>query len=87
MSRSLSRRETLRVLRNIGVATFAGGALLVPRKSTAQQATAVLGHFGSANPQTFGKATGAFMRDTLAPLVTPYTKVYQELRSAIFGDK
>src|SRR5947208_5744952 len=62
MSRSLSRRETLRVLRNIGVATFAGGALLVPRKSTAQQATAVLGHFGSANPQTFGKATGAFAK-------------------------
>src|SRR3954452_12156484 len=62
MSRSLSRRETLRLLRNIGVATFAGGALLAPRKSIAQQATAVLGHFGSANPQTFGKATGAFAK-------------------------
>jgi len=62
MGLSQSRRDTLRLLRNIGVATFAGGALLASRKSAAQQATAVLGHFGSANPQTLGKATGAFAK-------------------------
>jgi len=60
MSHSFSRRQTLELLRNIGVATFAGGALIASRRSLAQQSTAVLGHFGSANPQTFAKATGAF---------------------------
>ena len=32
-----------------------------------------------------GKTSRAFMRDTLAPLVTPDTAVYRELRSLIFG--
>jgi predicted ATPase len=32
-----------------------------------------------------GKSSSAFMRDTLAPLVTPDTKVYKELKAAIFG--
>ena len=62
MSVSISRRQTLKLLRNVGVATFAGGALFSSRRSLAQQATAVLGHFGSANPQTFAKATGAFAK-------------------------
>ena len=62
MSPTFSRRDTLKLLRNIGVATVAGGGLLASRWSAAQQATAVLGHFGSANPQTFGKATGAFAK-------------------------
>ncbi len=32
-----------------------------------------------------GKSSAAFMRDTLAPLVTPDTQVYKELKAAIFG--
>jgi hypothetical protein len=32
-----------------------------------------------------GKTSRGFMRDTLAPLVTPDTNIYAELRSAIFG--
>jgi AAA domain, putative AbiEii toxin, Type IV TA system len=31
-----------------------------------------------------GKATRGFMRDTIAPLIIPTTKVYQELKAAIF---
>jgi hypothetical protein len=27
------------------------------------------------------------MRDTLAPLITPKTKVYQDLKAAIFDEK
>lgn len=37
------------------------------------------------NLQQAGKKSAAFMRDTLAPLVTPETTVYRELKSAIFG--
>src|SRR5262249_35163223 len=62
MNDSISRRDALRLLRNMGVATFAGGAMVASRGAAAQQATAVLGHFGSANPQTFGKAIGAFAK-------------------------
>jgi hypothetical protein len=32
-----------------------------------------------------GKSSAIFMRDTLAPLITPETLVYQELKAAIFG--
>src|SRR5690349_19324374 len=59
---TFSRRDTLKLLGNMGVATFAGGAMLAPRLASAQQRTAVLGHFGSANPQTYAKATGAFAK-------------------------
>ena len=75
MSTSFSRRDTLKLLRNVGVATFAGGALLAPRRAAAQQATAVLGHFGSANPQTFGKATGAFAKAFGANVKTDFVTV------------
>jgi energy-coupling factor transporter ATP-binding protein EcfA2 len=34
-----------------------------------------------------GKTTGAFMRDTLAPLIGPKVKIYEELKEAIFGKK
>lgn len=33
-----------------------------------------------------GKASSAFMRDTLAPLMTSQTKIYQELKAAIFAE-
>jgi taurine transport system substrate-binding protein len=63
MNDRFSRRDALKLMGNIGVATFAGGAMLTSRSAWAQQqTTAVLGHFGSANPQTFGKATGAFAK-------------------------
>jgi taurine transport system substrate-binding protein len=57
MSDSISRRDALKLMGNIGVVTMAGGMALPAR---AQQATAVLGHFGSANPQTLGKALNSF---------------------------
>jgi taurine transport system substrate-binding protein len=62
MYKVFSRRDALKLALNMGVATFAGGALLRSRNVFAQQATAVLGHFGSANPQTLGKANGAFAK-------------------------
>lgn len=34
-----------------------------------------------------GKNTGAFMRDTLAPLITPSTTVYRELKETIFPEE
>ena len=72
---SLSRRDALRLLRNMGVATFAGGSLLCARSLLAQQATAVLGHFGSANPQTFAKANGAFAKALGSNVKTDYVTV------------
>ena len=57
-----SRRDFLKLSGQIGVATFAGGAMLPTGSARAQDATAILGHFGSANPQTFAKATGAFAK-------------------------
>ena len=62
MTTAFSRRDALKLIGNMGVATFAGGAMLASRPLFAQQATAVLGHFGSANPQTMGKANGAFSK-------------------------
>jgi taurine transport system substrate-binding protein len=62
MTREISRRDALKLALNMGVATFAGGALLRSRSVLAQQVTAVLGHFGSANPQTMGKANGAYAK-------------------------
>jgi taurine transport system substrate-binding protein len=59
MANSISRRDALKLLGNIGVITVAGGMALPSR---AQQTTAVLGHFGSANPQTLGKALGSFAK-------------------------
>jgi taurine transport system substrate-binding protein len=56
-----TRRELGLLSANVAVATMAGGTLY-PSAARAQQAKAVLGHFGSANPQTFGKATGAFQK-------------------------
>ncbi|HEY3181068.1 MAG TPA: ABC transporter substrate-binding protein [Casimicrobiaceae bacterium] len=88
MSASFSRRDTLKLLRNIGVATFAGGALLAPRRSAAQQSTAVLGHFGSANPQTFGKATGAFAKALGTNVKTDFVTVSSgpQVLAAIAGN-
>jgi taurine transport system substrate-binding protein len=60
MSR-FSRRELGLLSANLAVATMAGG-MMFPSSARAQQAKAMLGHFGSANPQTFAKATGAFQK-------------------------
>jgi taurine transport system substrate-binding protein len=62
MNSTFSRRDALKLALNMGVATFAGGTMLRSRSVFAQQVTAVLGHFGSANPQTLGKANGAFAK-------------------------
>ena len=62
MKTSFSRRDALKLMGNMGIATFAGGSVLASRSVFAQQAAAVLGHFGSANPQTMGKATGSFAK-------------------------
>ena len=57
-----SRRAFNRLAANIGVVTIAAGAGLGARVVQAAQDKAVLGHFGSANPQTYAKATGAFQK-------------------------
>lgn len=72
MAGSFSRRDALKLIGNIGVITVAGGITLPVR---AQQATAMLGHFGSANPQTFGKANGGFARAFGGKAKTDYVTV------------
>ncbi len=56
-----ARRHFNRRVLQAGVATLAGGSLLSARTALAAD-KAVLGHFGSANPQTYAKATGAFQK-------------------------
>ena len=75
MTTTFSRRDALKLMGNLGVATFAGGALMASRRAAAQQTTAMLGHFGSANPQTFGKATGAFAKAFGANVKTDFVTV------------
>ncbi|HEX2114373.1 MAG TPA: ABC transporter substrate-binding protein [Alphaproteobacteria bacterium] len=58
----LSRRDFALLSANMAVASFAGGALLGMRPAFAADDKAVLGHFGSANPQTFAKATSSFQK-------------------------
>ncbi len=58
-----------------GVATVAGGSMLGARRLFAQQATAMLGHFGSANPQTFAKASGAFAKAMGSNVKTDFVTV------------
>lgn len=75
MSTGISRRDALKLVGNIGLVTFAGGSVVASRSVLAQQATAVLGHFGSANPQTMGKATGAFAKAMGANVKTDFATV------------
>src|SRR5215831_434451 len=75
MNRRFSRRDALQLALNLGTLTFAGGAMLRSRNAFAQQVTAVLGHFGSANPQTFGKANGGFAKALGANVKTDYVTV------------
>ncbi|MEO6270476.1 MAG: ABC transporter substrate-binding protein [Lautropia sp.] len=56
-----ARRDFNRRVLQAGVATVAGTALFGTRHALAAD-KAVLGHFGSANPQTYAKATGAFQK-------------------------
>jgi len=70
-----SRRDALKLMMNMGVATFAGGSMLGARSLFAQQATAMLGHFGSANPQTFAKANGAFAKAMGSNVKTDFVTV------------
>lgn len=60
LSTALTRREMSLIARNMGLATLVGGVLGTSRSAFAQQAKAVFGHFGSANPQTLSKATNSF---------------------------
>jgi taurine transport system substrate-binding protein len=71
----LSRRDALKLMMNMGVATFAGGTVIGSRSIFAQAATAVLGHFGSANPQTFAKANGAFAKALGSGVKTDFVTV------------
>ncbi len=75
MSNRFTRRDSLKLMLNMGVATFAGGAMLRSRNAFAQQVTAVLGHFGSANPQTFGKANEGFAKAFGPSVKTDYVTV------------
>ena len=88
MNNRFSRRDSLKLMLNMGVATFAGGAMLRSRNVFAQQATAVLGHFGSANPQTFGKANGGFAKAFGSNVKTDYVTVGSgaQVIAAVAGD-
>jgi taurine transport system substrate-binding protein len=59
---ALSRRDFALLSANLAVASFAGSSLLGVRSAFAADDKAVLGHFGSANPQTFAKATNSFQK-------------------------
>ena len=59
---SLSRRDFALLSANMAVASFVGGKMLGLRPAFAADDKAVLGHFGSANPHTFAKATGSFQK-------------------------
>ena len=73
---TFSRRDAMKLMLNMGVVTVAGGGVLAPHRAFAQQAaTAVLGHFGSANPQTMGKATGGFAKAFGANVKTDFVTV------------
>lgn len=88
MNDRFSRRDALKLIGNMGVMTVAGGTLLASRTSYAQQVTAVLGHFGSANPQTMGKATGAFAKAMGTNVKTDFATVGagSQVIAAIAGD-
>lgn len=57
-----SRRDFALLSANVGLATFATGALWNSRPAQAQEAKAMLGHFPSANQQNFSKATGSMQK-------------------------
>lgn len=59
---SLSRRDFATLSANMAVASFIGAVAQGSQRALAAEGTAVLGHFGSANPQTYAKATGAFQK-------------------------
>jgi taurine transport system substrate-binding protein len=88
MSNRFSRRDSLKLMLNVGLATFAGGSMLRSRNVFAQQAIAVLGHFGSANPQTFGKANGGFAKAFGSNVKTDYVTVGSgaQVIAAVAGD-
>lgn len=56
--KGVTRREFAQF--GVAFAAFAGAPLIASRPAWAQDATAVLGRFGSANPQTYAAATSAF---------------------------
>lgn len=57
-----SRRDALLLMGGMGAVSVVGGTILPARPAHAQSAAAMLGHFGSANPQTFGKAVGSWQK-------------------------
>src|SRR4051812_37419061 len=58
---ALSRRDFGLLSANLAIATVIGSEACL-RPAMAAGDTAVLGHFGSANPQTYAKATSAFQK-------------------------
>lgn len=70
-----SRRDFIKLSGQIGMATFVAGATGMSRSVNAQASRAVLGHFGSANPQTFAKATGAFAKALGSNVKTEFVTV------------
>jgi len=71
----LSRRQFLTITRNITVATVAGGLLMPVRPLWAAPTKAMIGNFGSANPQTFGKATDSFQKALGANVQVTYVPI------------
>jgi hypothetical protein len=71
----VSRRDALKLMMNMGVVTMAGGSMLASRSLFAQQATAVLGHFGRPIRRRSRKASGAFQKAYGDKVKTEYVTV------------
>lgn len=85
---SISRRDALKLAMNFSVVTFASTSSLISRNTLAQQTTAVLGHFGSANPQVFGKASGTFAKSFGPAVATNFVSISagSQVLAAIAGN-
>lgn len=86
--KTLSRRDALSIMLNMGVVTFAGAGMLQARHAHAAQALVMLGHFGSANPQMYGKATASFEKAFGPDTKTEYASVSagSQVLAAIAGN-
>lgn len=71
----LSRREFILLAKNMALVSVAGGMLTSGRSVWAGTTKAVLGNFGSANPQTFGKSIGSYQKAMGDNVKVEYTTV------------
>lgn len=85
--KNLSRRDLLKLSANVSLLTFAGASAWISPLAHAADRRIVLGHFGSANPQMYGKAIASFEKAFGDGVATEYTSVSSgaQVLSAIAG--